>query len=288
MKTNSDHTSSQNSNWQKLEQLNSKVTVKWGESADEIWRKMENQLQQPVRQPKVIFMPRTVMQWAVAAVILVLFGLTALMRFYTETVMVPDGEHRLVELPDQSQVHLNAGSAISYHPFWWKFSREARLDGEAYFEVEKGSRFQVESTNGSTTVLGTSFNIYSRDEAYRVTCLSGKVQVSDPTDSKIVVLLPDEKAEWVKNDFVKTTVESQQDIAWTNNQFVFTRRPVREVFEEIERQYEITLDVAPDINYVYSGNFEKSNDVKQVLDYVCRPLNLKFTEEKTGVFRIEK
>ncbi len=159
-----EHTNSPNPTWDKVEKLNSKLSVEWGESKEDIWAKMEAQMQHSNPNGRVISLNRSILQWAVAAVILILVGTTAFMRFYTEWSLVPDGEHRIVELPDHSKVHLNAGSEVGYHPYWWAFSREVQFEGEAYFEVEKGNRFQVESGNGTTTVLGTSFNIYARDE----------------------------------------------------------------------------------------------------------------------------
>lgn len=288
MKTQTEHTNSPNSDWEKVQKLNSKLTVEWGESKEDIWAKMEAQLPNATPAGKVIVMKRPIFQCAVAAVLLVLLGSTAFMRFYTEWSLVPAGEHRIVELPDHSKIQLNAGSEISYHPYWWAFSREVKFEGEAYFEVEKGSRFQVESENGTTTVLGTSFNIYARDINYRVTCLTGKVKVANADQSSKVLLLPNEKAELVSNELKKQAVEAGQDISWTSNRFTFTNRPLQEVFEEIERQYDVTIDLPGNLSFSYSGNFDKNIDVKQVLGYVCRPFNLNFSEEKTGVFRIEK
>jgi ferric-dicitrate binding protein FerR (iron transport regulator) len=288
MKTQMEHTNLPDRNWEKVEKLNSKLSVAWNQSKDAIWTKMEPQLQERRSRGRLLAMKRTVFRWAAAAVILVFLGVTAFMRFYTEWSLVPDGEHRLVELPDHSKVHLNAGSAIGYHPYWWRFSREVQFEGEAYFEVVKGSRFQVESASGTTTVLGTSFNIYARDKAYRVTCLTGKVQVANADESAKVILRPNEKAELTGNEFRKVKVEASQDVAWVGNRFVFTDRPLSEVFEEIERQYDVLIDLPEVFSFSYSGNFDKSADIKQVLTYVCRPFNLNFTEEKAGVFRIKK
>ncbi|RKD91299.1 FecR family protein [Mangrovibacterium diazotrophicum] len=288
MKTNSKHSDSSSPNWQKLEELNSKVTVKWESSAEDIWTKMESQLTEQKRPAKVIALNRSTWQWAVAAVFVLLLGTTAFMRFYTESAIVSAGEHRLVELPDQSKVQLNAGSELTWHPYWWQVSREVELDGEAYFEVQKGSRFVVASEKGNTAVLGTSFNIFARDDAYRVTCLTGKVQVSTTDEKKQVVLSPNEKAELLGAELTKSTVVASESIAWITNRFVFAGRPIQEVFDEIERQYKVTFHVDNGINFTYSGNFEKQTDVKQVLGYVCRPFSLKFTEEQPGVFRIEK
>ena len=38
--------------------------------------------------------------------------------------------------------------------------RIIQLRGEAFFEVEKGSRFVVQTGKGAVEVLGTSFNVF--------------------------------------------------------------------------------------------------------------------------------
>jgi len=288
MKTESGHTNNNHSDWDKLEAMNSGLSVKWDESKEDIWARMGIADEQPAPEVKVIRMGWRQWSLAAAAVGLLLLGLTAFLRFYSTAYTIPAGEHLLVELPDASKVQLNAGSSLSYHPYWWAFSRDVKLEGEAYFEVQKGSRFQVESANGNTTVLGTSFNIYARDNNYRVTCLTGKVQVSNAARTASVILFPDEKAEWTAGSFIKTVVESHTAIAWTTNSFVFTASPINEVFREIERQYNVRLDVGAAVDFSYSGNFDKAADVRQVLGYVCRPFNLSFEETQPGTFRIEK
>ncbi len=103
-----------------------------------------------------------------------------------------------------------------------------------------------------------------------------------------MLLLPNEKAELVSNNLRKQSVDAVQDIAWITDRFIFTDRSLFEVFAEIERQYNVVIDLPENIKFSYSGNFDKTSDVKQVLGYVCRPFNLNFIEEKDGVFRIEK
>jgi len=58
-------------------------------------------------------------------------------------------------------VVLNSKSTISFNKTDWKNNRQLTLDGEAYFKVEKGSTFTVNTNNGSVTVLGTQFNVNS-------------------------------------------------------------------------------------------------------------------------------
>lgn len=288
MKTNKEHSERRPDDWLKLEEMQAGLTVNWDETKEAIWAAMEAQLDVEPAGGKVIRMPASFLRWAVAAVILVLLGTTAFMRFYTQTYQVPAGEHQLVLLPDHSKVTLNAESSIQFHPYWWAFQRELQFEGEAYFEVEKGSRFEVHSANGLTGVLGTSFNIYAREQEYAVTCLSGRVWVNRPDLSNELVLLPNQRAERDNGGWKQSSVEPDQVIGWTSNQFVFTAESIYRVFQEIERQYNVEIKVADTLNLSYSGNFQHASQAIDVIAYVCRPFNLNFIEEKPGQFRIEK
>ena len=88
-------------------------------------------------------------------------------------------ETEMIYLPDSSTIHLNAESQVSYSEKGWNKSREISLTGEAFFEVKRGSNFEVRTENGSIQVLGTSFNVRSRNEVFSVACKTGKVFVSN-------------------------------------------------------------------------------------------------------------
>ena len=48
-----------------------------------------------------------------------------------------------IELPDHSNISLNANSSLSYTSSEWETERKLQLEGEAFFEVEKGEKFIV-------------------------------------------------------------------------------------------------------------------------------------------------
>ncbi len=86
-------------------------------------------------------------------------------------------EKTAVELPDLSQVKLNAQSRLTFNKKSWNKKREVVLDGEAYFKVAKGSKFSVITKDGTVTVLGTQFNVKHRDNYFEVVCFEGSVGV---------------------------------------------------------------------------------------------------------------
>ena len=84
----------------------------------------------------------------------------------------------IVKLPDNSEVAINNNSEIEYQKWFWKNNRTIDLKGEAYFKVAKGKTFEVNTNLGKVTVLGTQFNVNSKDNTFEVTCYEGKVKVN--------------------------------------------------------------------------------------------------------------
>jgi len=132
-----------------------KVEVPYNQSKAAVWEQLSEKLdKQPVRKHRTLFTPSNL---ALAATLLLLVGLAMVLRFYSAKIQTPAGEHLVFVLPDGSEVNLNASSSITYHPWWYRFSREINFEGEAFFTVKKGRPFSVNSKTGTTEVLGDEF-----------------------------------------------------------------------------------------------------------------------------------
>ncbi len=254
-----------------------KTRIPYSRSKEDVWNDMMAQIQN--RQEKQKKTRHLIFYRAAAAVFILLFSITAFMRFYSNTLYAPPGQHVSNTLPGGSKVHLNAGTSLSYHPYWWRFARIMELEGEAYFEVEEGNRFTVKSPRGITQVLGTSFNIYARENEYRVHCITGQVKVNTRTGetrnleaNQSVLLTAGGKTEYHAN------TKAQHAIAWTKNRFVFTAEPLKRVLNEMERQFDISIELAPGIEGKYTGNFKRGGSVKETLEINARPLGSKSTK----------
>jgi transmembrane sensor len=176
---------------------------------------------------------------------------------------------------------------LAYYPLKWKLERKVKFEGEGYFNVQKGKKFSVASPNGITQVLGTSFNIYARDENYRVTCLTGKVRVSSG-ENESVILTPNIHVELEEGKLVvKKMFKAEKALSWTNKQFFFAGRPLKEVVDEIERQYAVTIKLQPELNNrSFVSNFSKKHSVEDVLKFVCKTMNVKFIKQSENVYLV--
>jgi ferric-dicitrate binding protein FerR (iron transport regulator) len=280
----------------KLDRLNDRLEIPYSRSKADVWSAMEARLETkaPVKTIKLVHRP--VFRLAMAASVLVVVGLIGLMRFYTIDVSTHPGEQLVVNLPDGSTAQLSAVSTVSYHPYWWRFARELSLEGEAFFEVKPGSRFTVSSEMAATSVLGTSFNIYARGESYRVACQTGKVRVVGQQTGSEVILTANEKAELkAGNGFeVQRGINFEAEAAWINDEFNFRNKPLDEVLDEVERQYDVRIkgkDLLNDGTYdaSISGRLVRSElNTESILEMICTIYNLKFEKVNSNEYEIRQ
>lgn len=262
-----------------------KAKIPYSRSKEDVWANMMQQLDAPENEEKT----RTLkpVMWAIAASIILLLSIGGFMRFYTKSYHAPAGQHLAMTLPDGSDVTLNANTQLQYHPYWWQFSRKLKLSGEAFFQVTPGNKFSVTSKQGVTSVLGTQFNIYARETRYRVHCLTGKVDVkSKQGDSRVITANQAVSVETDGSLKYQEKIEVEQAIAWRKNEFIFTATPLREVLEEMERQFDIVIEVPASVKGSYTGNFKRGSSPQETLEQICMPFGLQVEKIGTDHFKI--
>lgn len=265
-----------------------KGKIAWNKTEEEVWAELESKIKEkPVA--KSVSINLNILKWSAAAMFAIILGLSALTFLYTKTIESVPGEKLITELPDGSNVELNAGSTLKYYPLKWKFQRKVYLEGEGFFEISKGKKFEVVSKNGKTQVLGTSFNIYAREDYYRVTCFTGKVKVVSNSNES-VLLEPNNHVELENGKLVmKTNYKTEKAVDWKMNRFDFAGRSLNEVFREIERQFAVKIQFQAELkNRSFSSNFAKPGNVEEVLDYVCKSMQLKYIKQSDNTFLVVK
>jgi len=274
---------------EETEKMISSTQIHWKKSKDEVWMELEKKIAAAPSAGKIILL-RPWLKIAMAAGIALMVSISALINFYTKTINVPMGQHAEIYLPDNSRINLNAQSTISYKPLLWRFTRTVKFEGEAYFDVMKGKQFEVISGKGKTIVPGTTFNIYSRNNDYQVTCISGMVKVSGISGSQDVILNPGQQALLNTEGtlVIQSEIDTDQTLSWLNNKLSFTSVPLRKVFEEIGRQYGVFINIPEDPEYIYTGTFMKEGSVENVLNLVCRPFDLEIIQKADNEYIITR
>lgn len=208
-----------------------------------------------------------------AAAVLIFVGYL-LFRDPQTTITTQIAQKQEFQLPDASRVYLNAQSEISYTKNKWPDERLLELTGEAYFKVEKGKTFRVQTPLGIVRVLGTQFNVFSRDSIFSVKCYEGlvSVQYSDTTlqvPAGIQVEIRNEKK------LLKTS-HSNFSPNWITNESTFENVSLSLVLEELKRQYPISITTQPMVNQKFTGSFTHT-DLRVALRSICDPLQMDFT-----------
>lgn len=231
-------------------------------------------LKRSKKTPKAIKISRFAPQLA-AALIIGLAIFFFLNRTTETSISTKIAEKEQLGLPDKSNITLNAKSTITYNKNNWKNNRVIHLNGEAFFDVEKGKTFDVITPLGNVTVLGTEFNVKQRGDFFEVKCYEGLVKV---THNNTSYKLPVGKAIRFANGALTKFAIDDATPQWTKNISKFSNVPVNAVFEELQRQYNITLDYSQiNTSRLFTGAFEHNN-IDNALMAITRPLQ--FTYEK--------
>jgi transmembrane sensor len=97
-------------------------------------------------------------------------------------ISVPLGSKSHIQLPDSTEVWLNAGSRLSYDFRYGIRSREVKLTGEGYFTVTRNTAkpFIVHTAGARIRALGTEFNVkaYPDEKVITAILVKGSVEVS--------------------------------------------------------------------------------------------------------------
>jgi transmembrane sensor len=267
---------------------------------DKHLQRLSNHLAQPVLQfdteaidnnvPEIEVVPqRSRLRWlwlgaGVAASVLVVFLVfspakkTVDKPVASNTISTRPGSKSKVELPDGTQVWLNADSKLTYAQNFIGNTREVMLTGEAYFDVahataaETGQKipFIIHTSSIDIKVLGTAFNVrsYPGEKTIETALIRGSVEVTlhNSSDKKIV-LKPDEKL-IVKNDNA-TIVSNKQALAdssdnepvmmlskihpykedttahyetlWVKNKLAFENETFDRMLADLERWYNVSI-----------------------------------------------
>jgi len=194
-------------------------------------------------------------------------------------------EQKTIELPDASTVTLNALTEISYSKSKWDDDREVSLNGEAFFKVAKGSVFEVITSEGSVTVMGTQFNVKQRDGYFEVKCFEGIVRVTSNNNSKKLLAGDTFRIYDSQLSFDTTSFQEPQ---WINNISSFKGIPLKEVLAELERQYniEIVYD-SLNLNRLFTGGFI-NNNLENALKSITVPMDISFKMEASNRVRLSK
>lgn len=210
---------------------------------------------------------------------------------FLSTIEAPKGARTSITLPDSSHVWLNAQSKITFDQQFGKGNRNLTLEGEAFFEVKKGSiPFQVHTGSYDIAVLGTAFNVkvYSDDDIATTTLVRGSLKVTRPNakgDQEEILLHPNERvvlkgntAKRINNPIVlEKNIDAAAEADWKDGWLTVRGESLGELSKKIERLYNVKIEFQDENmkSYRYSGRIQQFS-LEQVMNALALTSPVRF------------
>ena len=163
--------------------------------------------------------------------------------FGPEALVTGANEVATVTLQDETVVRLAPGSRLTF--FRDDDVREVSLTGRAYFAVAKDpSRpFRVRLPGGDVEVLGTRFDVESRDADVQVAVVEGEVRVEAhgarlQLEANQVARVPG-----TGSPEVRRVEDPFEVITWLGVFLAFESTPIEQVAEEFGRRFDLQVEI---------------------------------------------
>jgi len=229
------------------------------------------------------------------------------------TISTKRGSKSKIQLPDGTEVWLNADSKITYNENFLGDIREVQLSGEAFFDVVRDETrpFIIHTNVIDVKVLGTTFNVrsYSNEKNTETSLIRGSVEISlRSSPDKKFTLKPNDKL-IVQNEDIKTSSEktsnekrankpplltwgkinyekndsTAKEILWVKNKLSFDKEPMEEIALKIERWYDVKVIIDERIKKEdFTGTFE-GESLQQVMEALQLSGKFRYTINKKEV-----
>jgi len=201
------------------------------------------------------------------------------------------GSKSRVQLPDGTEVWLNADSRLTYGKDFGSQTREVALSGEAFFDVQKDidHPFIIRTGALEVRVLGTAFNIrsYQNEKTSEATLVRGAIEVTlnSSPDRKIVMRPSDrlvvqnagnakisspakeDTLYWVRKVDIKEDDKASLESVWKKNSLAFRNESLENVADRIEHWFNVKVDIQDEElrKMTYSCDF-KDESLHQVME----------------------
>ena len=201
-------------------------------------------------------------RWIAASLLVVLLAGGSFWYYHSRTYVrytTPYGETQTFVLPDGSAVTLKANSSLRHLRHWSAHpDREVWLEGEAFFHVRKARLPRDDQTEATpqfatftvhaaeavdVAVLGTEFNVSSRDQETEVLLKSGSVRVEVRREQPQTVLMTpgDQVAVPRRGALTRQRVDLRHAEDWRNNMLILDEVTLAEVAKKLQHTYGVKV-----------------------------------------------
>ncbi len=184
---------------------------------------------------------------------------------------------------DGSSIKLWPGSSMQYDASSYMEDRVIELDGEAFFEVEKGNTFRVETKAGHVEVLGTSFNVWEADRKnLEVKCFTGRVRVTDNASNNHIITAG-EKVNIIDDEL--QDVATFDVVSHRNNSLKhYDKAKVKWIIEDLQNIYNTQISLSEGLQDRSFSGAVSIIDLNRALSYLCTTLQWEYEIKDQNVF----
>ena len=194
-------------------------------------------------------------------------------------------EATTVALSDGSFARLDRGSTLRFAVAGE--NREAWLSGRAFFGVASDPQrpFVVHTDLGETRVLGTRFEVSSREDELRVIVIEGRVAVTS-TRGRSTELTKGQVATMAANgDFSVATVDDPYALLdWDDGTLVFQGTSLAQVVEEVAAHFGVAVAVEDGLSTRRLTAWFGDDSLEEVVESICLLVEAKCEIGTDGVW----
>ena len=198
-----------------------------------------------------------------------------------ETVLLSrTGKMKAFYLPDSSHVTLTGDSRLAYNNRFGKSNRELYLHGEAFFKVKRDTRkpFVVNTALIQVEVLGTSFQVISRELQAKVFVEKGRVKVTtlDKKQDETLETGMSAKYEKVKGELIIST-QDNDSLKGQSGILRFDNAPLPEVIEMLNKYYGSHIVLPDEYTSLRITVVFKEVPLDKAIEIINRTLDIQLT-----------
>jgi len=199
------------------------------------------------------------------------------------TVSTPAGERVAMVLSDQTIVYLTSNSYLKYPTRFDKDKREVTLMGRAYFEVKKSKvPFIVNTSDMNIEVLGTSFDVESRNTGSSASVILVEGSVKVYADGKTQLIHPDEQMSIQREtrEMTVKNVDSKLMTMWKDGVLIVRGQSFAELIESLSSWYGVKIIDRSGVsnNDKFNGRFDRE-DIEAAIKAVSISANIRYKIE---------
>lgn len=279
-------------NWKELANMNDEKEINVNKAWNTLYSRIKGEEPGTVESSAVMRVLRNRF-FRVAASVLIILSLAVTIALFINPELAgrkitiatnSDQKNIQVALPDGSRIFLNRNSEFTYSSRFGKRERNVRLTGEAFFEIapDPSKPFVINAGNASVRVVGTSFNVITKnnDEAVEVFVKTGKVMLSDNSGSGSIALDPGYVGTMANGKPAKVLNNNPNYLSWNTGLLVYNGQTLDVVISDLKRVY--NMDIVADDKSILENRWTSPIDNQPpvtIIRLICASFNLSYKKD---------